>query len=191
MDQSVENMEIEQSIPEPKSKDFKYKLLERLNEPDTSLAKSLTLAITIQTMFSKDTEVLELLFRFFIEKDQLEMSVDLWEELLKKMNLNETSFFDKHLNNIAIQIIFHLGKKRQLQANSTIAQQQLDPRDEFYMKLFLKLSQPSQEKFVTLLLEKNKSKFCFLKIEPAASNPNDGNLIFFNVVFLNIINFFK
>jgi histidinol phosphatase-like enzyme len=36
-----------------------------------------------------DIEVLELLFRFLIEKNQIEMSVDLWEnELLKKHNLN-------------------------------------------------------------------------------------------------------
>lgn len=143
MDQSVEPMEVETTVQELKSKEFKYKLLERLNEPQTSLTKSLTLAITIQTMFSKDTEVLELLFQFFIEKNQLEMSVDLWEnELLKKVNLNETSFFDKHLNNIATQIIFHLDKKRQLQ-NQTSNSVQLEPRDEFYMKLFLKLSQPS------------------------------------------------
>ena len=86
MDQSVEPMEVETTVQEPKSKEFKYKLLERLNEPQISLTKSLTLAITIQTMFSKDTEVLELLFQFFIEKNQLEMSVDLWEnELLKKL----------------------------------------------------------------------------------------------------------
>jgi hypothetical protein len=175
MEQPIESMEIEPSIQDSKSKDFKYKLLERLNEPETSLTKSLTLAITIQTMFSKDTEVLELLFRFFIEKNQLEMSVDLWEnELLKKVNLNETSFFDKHLDNIATQIIFHLDKKRQLQ-NQSLASIQLDPRDEFYMKLFLKLSQSSQEKFVTLLLEKNKSKFSFLKIEPITATTTESN----------------
>ena len=127
MDASVENMEVsisdttEQNVPvdqncpiEPKSKDFKYKLLERLNEQQTSLTKSLSLAITIQTMFSKDLEVLELLFQFLIDKNQLEMSVDLWEnELLKKVNLLETKYFDSHLNKIASQIIYHLDRNKE------------------------------------------------------------------------------
>lgn len=174
MSELVEKMEIAEDAPaEPtasKSKDFKYKLLERLNEPETSLTKSLTLAITIQTMFSKDLEVLEHLFEFYINKNQLEMSTDLWEnELLKKVSLVESSHFDKHLNRIAEQIISHLDKKKQNLNNLN----NLDPRDEFYLKLFLKLSQATQEKFVTLILEKYKSKFSFLKIEPPTQQALD------------------
>lgn len=158
----------DQNVASSKSKDFKYKLLERLNEPETSLTKSLTLAITIQTMFSKDLEVLELLFKFYLEKNQLEMSIDLWEnELLKKVNLNETHYFDQHLNNIAAQIVFHLDKNKRSQNNLA----QLDSKDEFYMKLFLKLNQQSQEKFIILLLDKHKAKFSFLKIDQQPADP--------------------
>ncbi len=156
-------------------KDFKFILLERLNDPESSLTKSLTLALTIQTMFNMDIEVLELLFRFLIEKNQIEMSVDLWEnELLKKHNLNESSFFDNHLDNITTQVIFHLDKKSKFQSQN-LASIMPDPRDEFYMKLLLMLGRSSQEKFVILMLEKNKSMCSFLKIEPITENTFVGN----------------
>jgi hypothetical protein len=50
-----------------------------------------------------------------------------------------------------------------------------DPRDEFYMKLLLMLGRSSQEKFVILMLEKNKSMCSFLKIEPIIENTFVGN----------------
>jgi hypothetical protein len=52
---------------ESKSNDFRYKLLERLETSDTNLTKNLTLAITIQTMFNKDLEVLERLFHYKLQ----------------------------------------------------------------------------------------------------------------------------
>lgn len=99
--------------PSLKSADFKYKLLERLENSDASLTKNLTLAITIQTMFNADLEVLERLFRFFIERKQLDMAVDLWEnDLLKRFNLAIATAFDEHLQRIATQIIYHLSVKK-------------------------------------------------------------------------------
>jgi len=149
-----------------KSNNFKYKLLERLEASTTTtsesaLTKDLTLAITIQTMFSKDLEVLERLFRFFIQKKQVEMAVDLWEnDLLKKFNLVTTTDFDEHLKQIATQIIYHLSVK-------PVSEQHTDKAEsngEFYLQLFLKLSQASQEKLVTQILDKYRDGLAFLRV---------------------------
>jgi hypothetical protein len=94
----IENMDVdEQNKTEKsdvKSSDrielMKQKLIRQLFDAETNLSKSLTLAITIQTMFSKDLEALEKLFQFFIEKNQIEMATDLWQnDLLKNFNLSE------------------------------------------------------------------------------------------------------
>ena len=150
----------------PKSNDFKYKLLERLENSDTSLTQNLTLAITIQTMFNKDPEVLERLFRFFIDQKQMEMALDLWEnDIIKRFNLSAVAEFDVHLKRIVTQIIFHLSVKALSEREKKqLTKLEIDPIDEFYLELFLKLSQPSQEKLVTQLLDKYRNGFSFLKI---------------------------
>lgn len=158
-----------------KSDDFKYKLLDRLFSPDADTTKSLTLAITIQTMFSKDLEVLERLFNFFIQKNQLEMALDLWENtLLKKFNLSPINVFDLHLTKIATQIIYHLNVKamshREKNQKTKI---DINQTDEFYLQLFLKLSQPSQEKLATQLLDKYRMGFSFLRINMPDATKKD------------------
>lgn len=153
-----------------KSNNFKYKLLERLETSDsTNLTKNLTLAITIQTMFNKDAEVLERLFRFFIDQKQIDMAIDLWEtDILRKFNLSTVTEFDAHLTRISTQIIFHLSVKALSEREKNqLAKLEIDPIDEFYLELFLKLSQPSQEKLITQLLDKYRAGFSFLKINPA------------------------
>lgn len=153
-----------------KSNNFKYKLLERLETSDsTTLTKNLTLAITIQTMFNKDAEVLERLFRFFIDQKQIDMAIDLWEtDILRKFNLSTVTEFDAHLARISTQIIFHLSVKALSEREKNqLAKLEIDPIDEFYLELFLKLSQPSQEKLITQLLDKYRTGFSFLKINPA------------------------
>jgi len=113
-----------------KSNNFKYKLLERLEASATTtsesaLTKDLTLAITIQTMFSKDLEVLERLFRFFIQK-----------------------------------VIYHLSVKPVSERHTDKA----ESNGEFYLQLFLKLSQASQEKLVTQILDKYRDGLAFLRV---------------------------
>ena len=169
--EQVEVMEIEESAAPPKSVDFKYKLLEKLDDPDTSLTKNLTLAITIQTMFSKDLEVMEKLFQFFINNNQIHMAKDLWEnELLTKFNLTETTVLDKHLNKIVHQIVYHLSMKT-LSTRDNLTTES-DSSGEFYLQLFLKFSPPIQEKLVAIILEKYRAGFAFLKTNIPAADPD-------------------
>lgn len=164
-----------------KAKDFKYKLLERLesdtnNNSNDDPTKNLTLAITIQTMFNKDPEVLERLFRFFIEKKQFEMALDLWEnDLLKRFNLDNEASFDIHMQSIATQIIKHLSVNRTVQSNTTANISEKDSlttaaADVPYLELFLKMSQTSQEKLVIQLLNKYRNGFSFLRVPDAAAS---------------------
>ncbi len=149
---------------------LKVKLLCRLEASmltprDIVLTKNLSLAITIQTIFSEDPEILERLFCFFINKNQIEMALDLWENsLLKKFNLAATSVFDLHLKKISIQVINHLSVKEASRTDLNLVDKVENMSSgEFYLQLFLKLSPASQEKLVTQILEKFKTGFGFLR----------------------------
>ncbi len=147
------------------SDDQKRQLFEKLAKfRSENSNKSLTLAMTIQTMFKENLSVLIELFEFYLEMNELNMADDLCEnDIFKNFNLNQTSLFDSHLNNFSEQIIYNLSVKS-LANRSALNQTPKPSSDEIYFKLFLKFSSTNQDKLVQILLERYKSIFSFFKV---------------------------
>ena len=173
-----EKMDTQESVQPALSEIDKNKenlLFDKLYKNRENLNKCLANALTIQSMYKKDLKILIRLFEFFLEVNQLDMAYDLCEnDLLKNFNLIESNLFDAHFNKFGAQIIQNLSIKSPAQSGQ-LDQSKLnktDSNDEFYFKLFLKLSQASQENLVKQLLDKYQSSFAFLKpfIESASTD---------------------
>ena len=159
------------SVKETKESDMvKVKLLDRLQGNESSLNKSLALAFTIQTMYGKDIDLLEKIFQFYLQRNQIERAAELLEnDLLKKFKISETNCFDHHLRKFAQQIIINLSL-----INSPKVDQNTE--DGLYFQLFLKLSVQCQEKLVVEILEKFRAnctlfKLCVMVNEVADKKP--------------------
>lgn len=142
------------------SEEHKQQLFEKLIQTkQENPNKSLSLALTIQTMYKDNLEVLIQLFKFYLEMNQLDLAQDILEnDILRNFNLNDTTLFDFDLNKFSFQIISNLSVRSiSNRSNST------SKNDDIHFKLFIKLNQDCQEKLVKQLFEKYKSLFAFLK----------------------------